>query len=141
MLASGRQVQEVARELGINPRTVTRWSQRKGFADLARKHREALLPETPTLEAVLTEALSATKPGGEPDWASRIAAAKAILGTPVSSPEAQAGARRLERVYIAPGEDEGIARPDARTDPFREVAADPPQGGGEGSRGGEASDD
>jgi hypothetical protein len=31
-------------------------------------HRESLLPETPTAEAALTAALSATKSNGDPDW-------------------------------------------------------------------------
>lgn len=122
MLAAGRQVQEIAHELGVNPRTITRWSERGDVRALIRKHRESLLPEAPTAEAVLTTALSATKPNGQPDWANRITAARALLSAPVASGEAQEAARRVERIYVSPN-DGGVARADPRTDPFHEPGA------------------
>jgi Homeodomain-like domain len=107
MVAAGTGVKETAGELGVNPRTVTRWSQRDDFRDLARHHRESLLPDVPTAEGVLVCALSAVTAAGRPDWTARIAAARALLGAPVASDAAQTAAERVERIYVSPEGGEG----------------------------------
>jgi hypothetical protein len=105
-LAAGEEQQAIAASIGVHANTIARWKQREDFRDLVRRNREGLMPETPTAEAVLTAALSATRPDGSPDWQNRIAAAKAILSTPVTSDEAQEQASRVERIYVSP--DEGV---------------------------------
>jgi hypothetical protein len=102
MIGAGLGVKDTADELDVNPRTVTRWSQREDFRELARHHRESLLPDTPTAEGVLVSALSAVTAAGRPDWTARIAAARALLGAPVASGAAQSEAKRLERIYVEP---------------------------------------
>jgi hypothetical protein len=113
MLAQGEAVGDVAAELSVNPRTVTRWSRLDGVRSLVRQQREALFPAdgVPTAEGALLDALSATKGKGEPDHAIRIQAARAILGTPVAGDEAQAAAARVERVYVTPDDDEPQVAP------------------------------
>ena len=103
MIGSGLAVKATADELGVNPRTVTRWSQRNDFRELARHHRESLLPETPTAEGVLVSALSAVTASGRPDWTARIAAARVLMAAPVASGPAQSEAKRVERIYVEPG--------------------------------------
>lgn len=118
----------IAADLGVERHTVSRWGRRDDFKALVREHREALMPETPSAEHVLTQALSAVKENGHPDWSSRIAAAKAIMSTPVASDEAQAEARET-LVYLPPPEDGDGARPNPRTDPFEQGG----EGGGQGA--------
>jgi hypothetical protein len=66
----------------------------------------------PDRRGALLDALAATKASGEPDHSIRIAAAKAILSTPVASADAQEEARRTERIYLpSPDDDEGTPRP------------------------------
>jgi hypothetical protein len=105
MLAAGKTRDDVSAELGVAPKTISRWNGRDDFRSVVRKTREGLLPETPTAEAVLTAALVATRTNGEPDWQARIAAAKALLSTPVATPEGEAAARQaiVERIYVGDG--------------------------------------
>lgn len=133
LLASGTQDKVAAHELGVVPKSIQRWKQRDDFRALVRKQREGLMPETPTAEAVLVSALSATKPSGDPDWQNRIAAARAILAAEIASPEARQAAERVTTVYLPdPSEDEededvGAARPfpidGARNERFQEEPA------------------
>lgn len=115
MLAAGMADKAAAAELKVAPKTVMRWKQREDFRELMRRHRDALMPETITAEAVLTAALSATKRDGLPDWTARINAARAILSTEVASPEAHEAANRVTQIFLAPPEDDpeddGAPRP------------------------------
>lgn len=112
MLAAGRSREEIASELDVAPKTISRWKERDDFREAIRRTREGLLPDSPTAEAVLVAALAATKPDGQPDWPARIAAAKALLATPVATPEGQEAAHamvRETRIYLEP--DDGAPRP------------------------------
>lgn len=100
LLGAGLQVREVAAEIGVNPRTITRWSRRGDVAALARRHREVAMPGVATAEGVLEAALAATRANGQPDWQARITAARALLTAPTAAVEAKAKAARIERVYI-----------------------------------------
>lgn len=111
LLAAGAQDKSAAEELGVAPKTIQRWRERDDFRALVRKQREGLMPETPTAEAVLTAALSATRKDGHPDWQNRIAAARAILSTEIASPEARAQAERVTEIYLPPPDDDGTPRP------------------------------
>ncbi len=76
----------------------------------------------PTAEGALLDALQAVRPDGSADHAIRIQAARAILSTPVVSPEAEQQARET-RIYLPapPREDDGmVGTPSAQlTDPFK----------------------
>lgn len=106
LMAAGLGRNAVAAEIDVAPKTVQRWGARDDFRELVRTHREALLPESPTAEAVLTQALSAVRKDGLPDWTARINAARAILATPVTDAEARAEAGRVTQIFIAPPDDE-----------------------------------
>lgn len=106
LMAAGLGRNAVAAEIGCSPKTIQRLGQREDFRELVRKQREGLLPDTPTAEATLVHALSATKPDGHPDFANRIAAARAILATPVTDAEARAEAGRVTTIFIAPESDD-----------------------------------
>ena len=99
-IASGDQIKVIAEELTIDRSTLTRWQKLDGFRELVRTHREGLMPETVTAEATLTAALSATRKDGSPAWEHRIAAAKALLSTPIASDPAREQAARAERIFI-----------------------------------------
>lgn len=112
LLASGRQQREVAEEVGVSPKTVQRLAARDDFKSLVRRHREELIPAdgVQTAEGVLIEGLSAVTASGRPSWGVRIAAAKALLSTPVTGPGAEGQARevvRETRVYL-PDPDDGL---------------------------------
>jgi hypothetical protein len=105
-LGSGALHKDVAEEVGVSPKAIQRWLARDDFRQLVRRSREAEVPDVPTAEAVLLAAMSATRPDGCPDWQSRIAAARALLSAPVTSPDAAAQARAVGRERIYVGEDE-----------------------------------
>ena len=105
LMAAGMDDKATAADVGVAPKTIQRWKVRDDFRALVRKQREGLMPETPTAEAVLTTALSATRKDGFPDWTTRIAAARAILCTEVASPEAHAQAERVTEIYLPPDDD------------------------------------
>ena len=105
LMAQGRMQSEIAEEIGCVERTIGRWSSREDFRAIVREHREALVPGTASATATLESALSATKSNGEPDWQNRVAAAKAILSSPIPDADAHAAAERVERIYIGPGGD------------------------------------
>lgn len=133
LIGSGLSQKAVAEEVGVSADTVSRWMKRGDFRILARQAREVLVHDISTPEGVLRAGLVAMR-GSRPDWSTRIAAAKALLGTPIATPEAQADARQVvERIYVSPDEDhdDGGARPDPRTDPFRPQADE--AAGAEGS--------
>ena len=111
-LAGGEQVKQVAESIGVDRSTLSRWRLNPAFRDLTRKHREQLMPESPTAEATLLAGLSACTPKGDPDWPSRIASAKAILSSPVTDASREQ-ASRIERVYLAAPEGNGSRRDDS----------------------------
>jgi len=118
-MAAGLADKDVAAEIGVVPKTIQRLKQRDDFRALVRSHRDAIMPETITAEAVLTSALSATKKDGQPDWQTRVTAARAILATPVTDAEARAEAERVTTIFLPdpeevsddPPADDGAPRP------------------------------
>lgn len=80
LVGAGRRHRDVALELGVADRTVSRWAARPDFRELTRKHREAALAARPTAKATLEAALVAVTPSGAPDWRTRVAAARALTG-------------------------------------------------------------
>lgn len=113
LLAAGRLHKDVAEELGISGKSLQRLTKREDARALIRRHREAIFNDLPTAEETLVQALSATRPDGHPDFANRIAAARALLSTPVATPEAEESAREVlrERIYISPDGDGGGDHP------------------------------
>lgn len=110
-LAAGEQMKEIAATLDVTTRTISRWQERDDFRSLVRRLREQMMPETPTAEGTLVAALNATRPDGRPSWSDRIAAAKAILSTPVSGEGAVEAAKRVERIYVGEGEEADVGAP------------------------------
>lgn len=102
LMAAGLGRNATAAEIGVSPKSVQRWGAREDFQALVRKQREGLMPDTPTAEAVLVHALSATRKDGTPDWTSRIQAARAILATPVTDADARAEANRVTEIFLPP---------------------------------------
>lgn len=109
-VAAGEELKSIAKDLDVGPRTLSRWKGRPDFRELVHKQREALVGELGSPEEVARAALVATKPNGSPDWSARLQAVKILLSAPAASDEAQAAARRTERIYIRP-DDDGAPRP------------------------------
>jgi hypothetical protein len=104
LLAEGRFQREVAEEIGVSAKTISRWSDREDFRALIREYREQLVSGVSVAENVLlTAATSASRSDGSPDWPSRVAAAKALLSAPVASEPAKEQVRETT-IYLAPGE-------------------------------------
>jgi hypothetical protein len=103
LLAQGRMQYEVAEEIGVNPRTISRWTANESFRSIIKEHRESLVPGSKSAVAVLETALDATRKNGDPDWDIRVRAASALLKSPVADDPAKEKAARVERIYV--GED------------------------------------
>ncbi len=120
LIAQGHTQKQAAEEVGVSAKTLGRWAKSEEFRAVVRKQRGSLIGDVDTPEAVLAAALTATKPSGEPDWSARIMAARALLSTPVASPDAEQAAQQVvreTRIYIPPedasvngyGEEEDVA--------------------------------
>ena len=93
-------MKDVADDLGVDRSTIARWRIQEDFRALTRKHREALLPDSPSAEATLTQALSATTRAGYPDWP-RESQRPRPCSQPLSLTQAREQAARIERIYLA----------------------------------------
>jgi hypothetical protein len=113
LLAHGKEVREVAEEVGVSPKTVSRWKKLEAVRALVKSTRESLFPGdgVVTAESVLMEALTATSTTGRPLYGVRIAAARALLSSPVASKEAEAEARTTV-IYMPEPEDDPEDDPD-----------------------------
>ena len=80
LIGRGRSHRDSATEVGVEPRTITRWAGRDDFRALVRQHREATVAEVPSAKATLEAALTATAASGAPDWKVRVSAARALVG-------------------------------------------------------------
>ena len=72
----------MAAELRVDLSTISRWRRDEAFQRLEQRAREQALDAKPTVRATLEAALTATKPNATPDWATRVQAARALLGAP-----------------------------------------------------------
>ena len=106
LLAAGRLQRDVATEIKVSERTIGRWLKEEEFCALVREQRSAIFPAdgVPTAEGALLDALSAVKADGSPDHNVRVQAARAIMGSPVSSPEAQEQVRETT-IYVQPDDE------------------------------------
>jgi len=110
-VAAGEEVRSIAKDIGVAPRTVSRWKDREDFAELVRKQRAALVGELESPEEVARSALVATKKDGTPDWNARLTACRILLAAPAASKEAKSAARET-RIYVIPDQpDVGAPRP------------------------------
>jgi transposase len=80
LLGAGWEQKQVASKLGISTSTVRRWLKREDFAARVLRGREAAMSENPSAKATLEAALNATKSNGDPDWRTRVSAARALIG-------------------------------------------------------------
>ena len=91
LLGNGEEQKTVAERVGTDSRTLRRWlAEDPEFASRVQAHRDAVLAEQVTAAGTLEQALLATKKTGDPDWPTRVAAARALLATPKKAGESQA---------------------------------------------------
>lgn len=79
MLGRGIPQGDAAGEVGVSRRTISDWLKREDFRELVEAGRTAALDAQPTARATLEGALTALRPNGEPDWPTRVAAARALV--------------------------------------------------------------
>src|SRR5579884_1548330 len=79
LVALGWGTSYVAEQVGVGPKSITRWKQNDEFAaEVARLRPQR--DDNPTIRAVLEDALvNATKRDGSPDYPARISAARALM--------------------------------------------------------------
>ena len=116
LVAQSHQQKDAAEEVGVSAKTLGRWAKRDDFRALVHQQRGDLVEETPTAEAVLAAALSATKTSGEPDWTARIMAARALMGSLVAAPRpsSRRGRPCAKRGSTSPPRARTMARPTLR---------------------------
>jgi hypothetical protein len=78
LLGMGRSRNDTAKEIGVNPSSISRWQHDEEFRDAVVRAKMATAADHGRVMAVLTGALSASKPDGSPDWRTRVAAAREI---------------------------------------------------------------
>jgi transcriptional regulator with XRE-family HTH domain len=100
LLGQGRTRASVAAELGIDRATISRWRRDEHFRNLEQQAREHTLDAKPGVRATLEAALTATKPGGQPDWPTRVQAARTLLGAPEEEMDAPVVVTR--RIFVQP---------------------------------------
>jgi uncharacterized protein YjcR len=85
MLGQGLGTAEIARRLGVSAKTISRWKQLPGFESAVA------LTVDPTIRSTLEAAMLANKKSGEPDWPTRVSAARALaaLGPEAGTPSHQ----------------------------------------------------
>lgn len=89
LLARGMTIKATAQELSCSERTVTRWRTEPDFLRALESARADYMAERPNgIRAVLDQALYAIKRNGEPDYPTRIQAARILLGAPQEEAEA-----------------------------------------------------
>jgi hypothetical protein len=102
LLGQGRTRNSVAAELQIDPATISRWRRESEFQAMEARARETALDANPTVRATLHAALSAVHPKtGAPDWTSRIAAARILMGSPEEAPETEDEAPTIHPDLVA----------------------------------------
>lgn len=94
LIGQGWMKKRVAAEVGVVPRTVSKWVTREDFQRLVEQARASVVAEVPTAEATLRAALAATTSSGAPDWKTRVSAARALIG--VDGPAEPASERDIE---------------------------------------------
>lgn len=94
LIGQGWMKKRVAAEVGVHPRTISKWVAREDFQRLVEQARAAVVAEVPTAEATLRAALAATTSSGAPDWKTRVSAARALIG--VDGPAEPVAERDIE---------------------------------------------
>lgn len=94
LIGQGWMKKTAAAEVGVVPRTLSKWLAREDFKQLVEQARASVVAEVPTAEATLRAALAATKPNGAPDWPCRVSAARALIGA--DAPAEPAAEREVE---------------------------------------------
>jgi hypothetical protein len=96
LIGRGHSQVEAAGSVGVSPRTIRRWSKEPAFV---AADAQADIGEPTALETLRT-ALGATRANGQPDWPTRVSAARALLAAP---PEREATTDRevVVRIYDA----------------------------------------
>lgn len=125
-VGTGLTYAEAGAIVGRSKRTVTRWLQDPDLRAIA--DREGALPgELGPLE-ILSAALVATKASGQPDWPTRLSAARAIAALPPEEdkPEPEDPPRPEIIVYdLPPGADPVLHRAANKTEPAATPAETP----------------
>jgi hypothetical protein len=103
LLGQGWKRDAVAAEVGVHPVSISRWGDHAPFKEAVENARRAHLAANPTAAATLEAALAATRANGTPDWQTRVAAARALLGR--NARGAPGDVVRQTRVFIG-GDDE-----------------------------------
>jgi hypothetical protein len=108
LIGSGRQFKDVAQEAGVHAETISRWSKREDFQEVAERARKDLLADEPNATATLEAALGAVKSDGTPDWRVRVDAARTLIGRRgVGGGDPGKGVRET-RIFIgSDGKDDG----------------------------------
>lgn len=80
LVGAGWMKKDVAAEVGVHPRTCSKWAAREDFKALVARARASVVAEAPTAQETLQAALAATMSSGAPDWKVRVSAARALIG-------------------------------------------------------------
>lgn len=94
LIGQGWMKKRVAAEVGVHPRTLSKWAAREEFEALVARARASVVAEVPTAQETLQAALAATTSSGAPDWKTRVSAARALIGA--DGPTEPAAEREVE---------------------------------------------
>ncbi len=125
-VGTGLTYAEAGAIVGRSKRTVTRWLQDPDLRAIAE--REGALPGELGPREILSAALIATKASGQPDWPTRLSAARAIAALPPEEdkPETEDPPRPSIVVYdLPPGANPVLHRAADKAEPAA-TPADPP---------------
>lgn len=105
LIGRGWQYKDAADEVGVHAETISRWTKREDFQQAVKQARVDHMDEQPEAVKVLEQALSATKPGGSPDWRIRVDAARTLVGRRGTGGGAAPPKVRERRIYVPPDDD------------------------------------